>query len=324
MFLTAVVEGATEFTWQYMNPSIGQWADMVDTNGVSGSKWSELSVVVSDIWSRYQYRLVARNEGGQTISDTVTISILATPTPIPIATPRLTPASPSKIPFIDEAKLDLFRDVGSYVAFGNYEQDNNIENGKEPIEWLVLDYDEKNNRALLISRYGLDVQPYNTDYESVIWAKSTLRIWLNRRFIDDAFNEQEQKSISLTNVDNSRTQGYTGWDSSGWDNTLDKVFLLSVEEANRYLGVMYYLYNDNKKARAAPTAYAIGQGAWTSKSIESLDNMKAGWWWLRSPGRTQNYASIVYADGSLNNANADALSCCVRPALWINLESDIF
>ena len=87
VFLTAVVEGATEYTWQYLNPSIGKWSDLVDTTGVSGSRWSELSIVVSKIWSRYQYRLVASNESGQAISDIVTVALLATPTPMPTATP---------------------------------------------------------------------------------------------------------------------------------------------------------------------------------------------------------------------------------------------
>ena len=29
--------------------------------------------------------------------------------------------------------------IGEYFAFGVYEQDNDLTNGKEPIEWLVLD-----------------------------------------------------------------------------------------------------------------------------------------------------------------------------------------
>lgn len=42
--------------------------------------------------------------------------------------------------------------VGSYVKFGSYEQDNDLSNGKEKIEWLVLDLQA--NEALLISKYG--------------------------------------------------------------------------------------------------------------------------------------------------------------------------
>ena len=49
--------------------------------------------------------------------------------------------------------------VGSSVYFGSYEQDNDTEDGAEPIEWLVLAVD--NDKALLLSRYALDCQPYN-------------------------------------------------------------------------------------------------------------------------------------------------------------------
>ena len=42
-------------------------------------------------------------------------------------------------------------DVGHYVSFGSFEQDNNLNNGKEEIEWLVLA--KEGNKVLLISRY---------------------------------------------------------------------------------------------------------------------------------------------------------------------------
>ena len=46
------------------------------------------------------------------------------------------------------------------VTFGTYEQDGNTGNGAEPIEWYVLD--EKDGKTLLISKYILDAQPYDT------------------------------------------------------------------------------------------------------------------------------------------------------------------
>ena len=51
--------------------------------------------------------------------------------------------------------------VGNTVVFGNYEQDNDTSNGKEPIEWIIIS--EENDRRLLVSKYILDVQPFNTD-----------------------------------------------------------------------------------------------------------------------------------------------------------------
>lgn len=49
--------------------------------------------------------------------------------------------------------------IGDYVLFGSYEQDNDTTNGAEPIEWQVVDID--NDKALLVSKYILDNVEYN-------------------------------------------------------------------------------------------------------------------------------------------------------------------
>ena len=217
--------------------------------------------------------------------------------------------------------------MGDYVTFGSYEQDNNIANGQEPIEWLVLDYDAANNRALLLSRYGLDAQPYNIEHSKVTWEKCTLRTWLNGTFLNKAFTAQEKARIEVTNVDNSNSQGYSQWRTKGGKNTKDKVFLLSYAEANKYLGVEYWTVtgaDNNTKSRVAPTAYAIKQGAYTSIAYKAAEGTAAGWWWLRSPGFDQLRAAYVYIGGSLMSNSVDIGSGCVRPALWINLKSNIF
>lgn len=210
--------------------------------------------------------------------------------------------------------------VGNYVSFGTYPQ-TKAGNDATPIEWLVLVRD--GNKALLISRYGLDAQRYNKDTTSVTWETCTLRTWLNGTFYNKAFSSAEQAAILTTNVDNSKNQCYSGWSTNGWKNTQDKVFLLSYAEANKYFGVTYY-NSSNTKSRVAPTAYAIAQGAWTSYSNKTTDSTYAGWWWLRSPGTYQDYAAIVYFVGSLDFNYVDSDSGSVRPALWVNLESKIF
>ena len=210
---------------------------------------------------------------------------------------------------------------GDYVSFGRYEQDGDSSNGPEEIEWLVLEV--KDTQVLLISRYGLDARKYNSEHKNVTWEECTLRSWLNGTFLNNAFTETEQAEILLTNVDNSKSQGYSGWSADGGNNTQDKVFLLSCAEANRYLDLTYENSN-NMKSRVAPTAYAIYQGAYTSNSAQTEDGAAAGWWWLRSPGRSQWSAAFVSTDGFLNYNNVDNDNGCVRPALWINLESDIF
>ena len=221
---------------------------------------------------------------------------------------------------LSAAARDAKYSVGNYVTFGHYPQTSGG-NDSTAIEWLVVARDGQ--KALLLSRYGLDAQPYNTQYTDITWEKCTLRTWLNGTFLNKAFTAQEQGGILLTNVDNSKSQCYSGWSTSGGNNTQDKVFLLSYAEANKYLGVTYENSN-NTKSRVAPTAYALKQGTWTTSSNKTADGMAAGWWWLRSPGSTRKNAADVNTDGSLNFRDVNFAHGYVRPALWINLESDIF
>lgn len=209
--------------------------------------------------------------------------------------------------------------VGNYVTFGRYPQ-TKAGKDKTPIEWLVLARD--GSKALLISRYGLDAQPYNTTNSEVTWETCTLRTWLNSTFYNKAFSSAEQAAILTTNVDNSKYQCYSGWSTNGGNNTQDKVFLLSYAEANKYFDVTHD-NSSNTKSRVAPTVYAIAQGAWTSSSDKTADRTYAGCWWMRSPGGRQIYAAVVDSDGWLRNrVNGDSGS--VRPALWVNIEKVVF
>ena len=222
-----------------------------------------------------------------------------------------------------EMKLAPYKEIGNVVTFGTYPQ---TENGTDqtPIEWVVLDCDEANHKTLLISKYGLDVVPYNSQmYTYAVWKDSKVRSWLNNTFLDKAFNENEKAAILITEVDNSSEQGYRGWRAGG-ANTQDHIFLLSYAEANLYLGVTREDEN-NTKARLAPTAYAIAKGAWISDSNKSADGMPLGWWWLRSPGESSKYVGAnVTSSGALNNKVINSDKGLVRPAFWLDLESDVF
>ena len=212
--------------------------------------------------------------------------------------------------------------AGDIVTFGHYEQDNNKVNGLEAIEWQVLDVDEANSKALLISKYGLDAKPYNKEYKGAAWATCALREWLNKEFLETAFTEAEQKIIKMTKVDNSQNQGYKGWRPTDGENTRDRIFLLSYLESNRY----YNVTRDNSlniASRVTPTAYACTQGAGKLESYKTADGEAAGWWWLRSPSYDQNDATCVNPDGILGPSNV-SIVLCVRPALWVNLQSGNF
>lgn len=123
--------------------------------------------------------------------------------------------------------------VGDIVTFGHYEQDNDLANGPEPIEWIVLDYDETNHKVLLLSRYGLDTKPFNTGPTSTTWERCTLRSWMNNEFMNAAFSAEEQSYILITEVDTGISQGYSEWHKFGENDTQDRIFLLSYAEANR-------------------------------------------------------------------------------------------
>lgn len=81
--------------------------------------------------------------------------------------------------------------VGGSVAFGRYEQDNDKDNGKEPVEWIVLAVD--GGRALLLSKYGLDAYAYSDYSKKITWSQSTIRLWLNYSFIKELFTPEDRK-----------------------------------------------------------------------------------------------------------------------------------
>ena len=63
--------------------------------------------------------------------------------------------------------------VGDTVTFGNYAQDNDQSNGKEPIEWIVLDVHD--GKALLLIKYGLSEAGWNKySYISVEFANQVI------------------------------------------------------------------------------------------------------------------------------------------------------
>ena len=212
--------------------------------------------------------------------------------------------SKSKISAIKKILLSKTQ-VGSYVNFGSYEQDNNTSNGKEDIEWLVLA--KEGNRVLLISRYALD----NNCFCRIIdtWETCYLREWLNGIFLREAFSEEERAMIPSVTVSADKNPGYS---TSPGNSTTDQVFLLSIPEANKY-------FSSNEARKCAPTAYAIAQGAWTSDS-NKVDGKATCGWWLRSPGKLSSFTAEVNSSGFISNSGDNGYSA-VRPALWVNLGS---
>jgi len=205
--------------------------------------------------------------------------------------------------------------AGDIVYFGKYEQDGNTKNGKEKIEWQILE--KKGNKALLISKKVLYVQPYNKEYKDITWGKCTLRKWINKDFIKAAFNSKESKKIQNSKIKNKDNKEYK---TKGGKDTTDKVFLLSIDEAYKY-------YKKDEKRKAEITNYGIKRIAKmegrTEKYIkkEWFGENKNIWYWLRSPGDYQDFVAYVLNSGSVGE-DGNGVLCGnggVRPALWVNL-----
>ena len=177
---------------------------------------------------------------------------------------------------------DLLKNLekGDSFLFGKYEQDGNIENGPEPIEWIVIGRTE--TKALLLSKYCIEKMPYNNRYEKTTWEKSDLRKWLNTEFLDTAFSEkQSEKYISEVCI---KTQSNFKYGTTGGKESIDKVFLLSEPEFNIYLN------NEDKKAKGSK--YIIDKGY--TKNGYCL-------YWLRTAGVSQYNAMNISIDGEINN-----------------------
>ncbi len=193
---------------------------------------------------------------------------------------------------------------GDTVKFGFYEQDNNTTNGKEEIEWIVLNVE--GSKALVISKYALDCQQYNTSYTDVTWESCSLRKWMNNTFINEAFGSKHQELIPSVSVSADKNPNNS---TNPGNATTDKVFLFSITEAKKY-------FSSDSARKCKPTKYAIANGAYVNS-----DNGNC-WWWLRSPGDYQSNAADVNYVGSFfyygSGVNYDR--SCVRPAMWISLD----
>ena len=217
----------------------------------------------------------------------------------------------------EESRYDQSAEVGDVITFGHYSQTASGTDST-PIEWIVLDV--QGSEALLLSKHCLDNKQYHTEKCDITWEECSLRKWLNGTFINKAFSNNEQRAILLTFVDNSKSQGKSGLDTNGGNNTQDRVFLLSYEQANRYLGGVGW-QDHNVKAAAAPTAYARAAGG-PIGIYHIKDGGNAGWWWLRSPGHYQITALEISDKGSMDSKHIQG-EALVRPALWVDLGSGI-
>jgi len=190
----------------------------------------------------------------------------------------------------------------------NYSVGDTVQFG--PYDWRVLNV--QNGKALLLSEDIIEQRAYNSEYTEITWEACTLRAYLNGEFFEK-FNEEDRTRIALTrneNPDNTWGTVYgERYNTPGGVPTDDYIFLLSVPEILKYYpGLKLDKDSDGDE--------------WYYEADERLAakfNINGSWWWLRSPGKHQNYAAIVDHDGHVNLGGdaVDDETDGVRPALWV-------
>ena len=218
------------------------------------------------------------------------------------------------------------------IYFGTYFQSN--DSTKEPVKWRVLS--NGNQQLFLLSDQNLEVFQYHTEQENVTWETSTIRSWLNGygassnaggsngteytgdNFLNAAFSAGEQRAIATTTVVNDEN---TDYGTDGGNDTTDRIFLLSIDEA---LDLRYFPKGSNN--RYATNTLYVADGGRLGTYMNGEDDGYLDNWWLRSPGFDNQRAAFIEEDGGdvFEGEWVNDKSSAVRPAFNLNLENVLF
>lgn len=210
----------------------------------------------------------------------------------------------------------------------------------EPITWRVIAYNSDGSKKLLADKIYSRIVYYGTEdsrslNNSTIYANnykySNIRAylnstknqfesdggepteydvdWTNAGFLTAAFTSAELAKIKTVLVDNSAATTDLSTNRYACENTEDKVYLLSYQEAQKKI----YGLNNNSDRIMKITAYARANGAYQ-------DNNEAYgcFWWLRSPNwHRSGDAGLIYINGNLNSNYVYFHTVGVVPALTV-------
>jgi len=169
----------------------------------------------------------------------------------------------------DGIVIEQFKDSNDFLIFAGH-------------EWHILE--QQSDTAFIISTSSmLGTHPYHAELVDITWEHSDIRAYLNNDFYN-SLSPAHQERIIETSLENNDNQNFG---TPGGNDTVDKVFLLSIDEA-----ALYLLREDNR-----------------------INTM------LRSPGSDGSraallaYTEIYHSGNPVTNGNAG-----LRPAMWIKLE----
>jgi hypothetical protein len=201
--------------------------------------------------------------------------------------------------------------IGNIIVFGEY-------------EWKTLDI--KDDKILILTDNIIEQRDYHDKKEEITWEHSEIRNFLNNEFLE-RFNPSDKKRILTTLNKNANNPWYA---SFGGNDTVDKVFLLSLDEIVRlYFGDSSRLLDNPKK----------NQRYWFERKDENNIKRRAQfmdspwWWWTRTPGKNNKVTTYIHGDGNIgiqgNGISKTSFNTLhyitksnkggVRPALWLKI-----
>ncbi|MBO4873160.1 MAG: hypothetical protein J5496_07075 [Lachnospiraceae bacterium] len=194
--------------------------------------------------------------------------------------------------------------VGQVVRFGQYEQDNNTKNGKEEIEWIVLEVHA--DHVVLISRYILDQVKFLETARWASYSSSGIREWLTGPFYQNAFSQEEKQSMIEFAVNPGKNPKYATDQAA---TVYDEVGILSVEQVEHY-------FRDPADKQCTATAYALKRGVYRADNGFSP-------WWTCTMGKNNESACLVRSDGAINYEGREMMVIVfgARPVIWVKPEA---
>lgn len=233
----------------------------------------------------------------------------------PMVTKSISPQLVDMIPLEHRTKMsdsqnsrvsDIAPKIGSTMRFGVY-------------DWRVLDV--KNGQALILCDKIIEERRYHSSLTATTWAECELRGYLNSTFYN-SFGQDKSRIIEVLN----NTPSNLWYDTKGGSATTDKIFLLSLEEVDKYFGNSGDYTNKRRKRLQENILSSTQDHHYMSNDYDQLRIAKdysgvASWWWLRSSGDRSNRAAIVLNSGNVyvSGYYVSSLYGGIRAALWLNL-----
>ncbi len=212
---------------------------------------------------------------------------------------------------INEYSVDTDIDQMDTISFGTYEQDGNINNGSEAIDWIVLDRDKSTGKVFLMSRIIIENHIFNSNGVDSLWQNSDIRKFINNDCYNAWFSESEKAKIVETKVatrDINNKDVYTN----------DKIYMLDENECRKFFG-REDANQYNKRIATHITEFLKATRTNITVSNKNMWYKGNSSFWLRDAGSKSTYVKYVGLYGRLNK-EGDSVSRNdgIRPVMWVS------